>query len=200
MFIMWPVGGFEAGLTAGIIAGFATGFTFLRKSPAPIPRSPGGMARALLAGVPRLDRTGAAAVDVAEASPSTSLSQDRVMFLFSGLAGAGVIGLVAVVSPEPPLGLAYCLAAAVIAGLSRAAWGTFAIGSFLLSAAGRLPWRLMAFLADAHGRGVLRQAGASYQFRHIALQRQLASRVVSGGSQAGCSHAPPRPTAPQRRR
>ena len=28
----------------------------------------------------------------------------------------------------------------------------------------------MTFLADAHQRGVLRQAGAVYQFRHIALQ------------------------------
>jgi hypothetical protein len=38
----------------------------------------------------------------------------------------------------------------------------------------RLPWRLMAFLVDAHERGVLRQAGAAYQFRHAELQRCLA--------------------------
>jgi hypothetical protein len=32
----------------------------------------------------------------------------------------------------------------------------------------------MRFLADAHEqRGVLRQAGASYQFRHAELQRHL---------------------------
>jgi len=34
----------------------------------------------------------------------------------------------------------------------------------------------MAFLADAHQRGVLRQAGAVYQFRHIELQHRLATR------------------------
>jgi hypothetical protein len=34
----------------------------------------------------------------------------------------------------------------------------------------------MGFLADAHQRGVLRQAGAVYQFRHIELQRRLANR------------------------
>jgi hypothetical protein len=34
----------------------------------------------------------------------------------------------------------------------------------------------MGFLADAHKRGVLRQAGAVYQFRHIELQRRLATR------------------------
>jgi hypothetical protein len=34
----------------------------------------------------------------------------------------------------------------------------------------------MDFLADAHRRGVLRQAGAVYQFRHIELQHRLATR------------------------
>ena len=40
-----------------------------------------------------------------------------------------------------------------------------------------LPWLLLEFLEDAHRRGVLRQAGAAYQFRHIELQRQLAYRL-----------------------
>ncbi len=31
-------------------------------------------------------------------------------------------------------------------------------------------------IADAHQRGVLRQAGAVYQFRHIELQHRLANR------------------------
>jgi hypothetical protein len=34
----------------------------------------------------------------------------------------------------------------------------------------------MIFLDDAH-RGVLRQAGAVYQFRHRELQRRLATRT-----------------------
>ncbi|WFE34571.1 NACHT domain-containing protein [Micromonospora sp. WMMD975] len=38
----------------------------------------------------------------------------------------------------------------------------------------RLPWRLMPFLIDAHRRGVLRQIGAVYQFRHLRLQNHLA--------------------------
>jgi hypothetical protein len=36
-----------------------------------------------------------------------------------------------------------------------------------------VPWPLMAFLADAHHRGVLRQSGAFYQFRHIELQHRI---------------------------
>ncbi|MER5264018.1 NACHT domain-containing protein [Actinosynnema sp. NPDC002837] len=40
---------------------------------------------------------------------------------------------------------------------------------------GRLPWRLMRFLDDAHRRGVLRQTGAVYQFRHARLRHHLAA-------------------------
>ena len=39
-----------------------------------------------------------------------------------------------------------------------------------------MPWRAMGFLADAHQRGVLRQDGAVYQFRHIRLQQRLAGK------------------------
>jgi hypothetical protein len=39
---------------------------------------------------------------------------------------------------------------------------------------GRLPWRLMRFLDDAHRRGVLRRTGTVYQFRHAHLQHHLA--------------------------
>ena len=39
----------------------------------------------------------------------------------------------------------------------------------------KLPWALMTFLEDAHQRGVLRQQGAVYQFRHVMLQTHLAT-------------------------
>ena len=41
---------------------------------------------------------------------------------------------------------------------------------------GGLPWRLLAFLEDAHRRGVLRRSGAYYRFRHAELQEYLAGR------------------------
>ena len=44
----------------------------------------------------------------------------------------------------------------------------------LLPLRGELPWRTRAFLRDAHERGVLRQSGAFYQFRHILLQELYA--------------------------
>jgi hypothetical protein len=39
----------------------------------------------------------------------------------------------------------------------------------------QLPWRLMAFLDDAHVRGVLRQSRGAYQFRHALLRDRLAA-------------------------
>jgi len=55
-------------------------------------------------------------------------------------------------------------------------WPSYGIARIWLALRRRLPWQLMGFLADAHRRGVLRQAGAVYQFRHIELQHRLANR------------------------
>lgn len=46
-------------------------------------------------------------------------------------------------------------------------------GRVWLPANGRLPWALPRFLEDAYERGVLRRAGAVYQFRHARLQDHL---------------------------
>ncbi len=74
-------------------------------------------------------------------------------------------------------GIAFAIA--IILGLSMigAAWSRGRISSLLLAMRGRLPWRLMTFLDDAHRHGILRQAGAVYQFRHYELQRRLATRT-----------------------
>lgn len=55
------------------------------------------------------------------------------------------------------------------------AWGRLVATRIWLGTTGRLPWRLMTFLSDAHHRGVLRQSGALYQFRHLQLQQRLAA-------------------------
>ncbi|MBW1604506.1 helix-turn-helix domain-containing protein [Streptomyces sp. JJ66] len=55
------------------------------------------------------------------------------------------------------------------------AWGQWlTLSRVWLPLTGRLPWNTVAFLEDAYRRGVLRQTGAVYQFRHIRLQRHLA--------------------------
>ena len=70
-------------------------------------------------------------------------------------------------------GVAYGLAVGVTGVISRA-WGSFCLVRIWLALHGRVPWRLMWFLDDAQRRGVLRQSGAVYQFRHAKLQDQLA--------------------------
>ncbi|MCK9932779.1 hypothetical protein MXD62_37535 [Frankia sp. Mgl5] len=45
-----------------------------------------------------------------------------------------------------------------------------------LAARRKQPLHLIDFLADAYDRGVLRQAGAVWEFRHASLQRHLANR------------------------
>jgi hypothetical protein len=65
--------------------------------------------------------------------------------------------------------------------LLASASGAWLACCVLLSSRGRLPLRLMGFLEDAHRRGVLRQAGGVYQFRHALLQERLAMRFEEAG-------------------
>jgi hypothetical protein len=66
-------------------------------------------------------------------------------------------------------------------GLGFTAWGHWlVITRGWLPFTGRLPWAVSSFLADAHRRGILRQAGASYQFRHARLQDRLVERMNNG--------------------
>ncbi len=64
---------------------------------------------------------------------------------------------------------------AAIAVLWFSAWGGFRVytaGRVMLL---RLPRRTLEFLDDAHRRGVLRRNGTRYEFRHLLLQRHLAT-------------------------
>ncbi len=72
--------------------------------------------------------------------------------------------------------LAFSLAA------SRSAWPRWLVVRTWLAIKGLLPWRLLPFLADAHLRGVIRQQGAVYQFRHLELQHRLAARAATAGT------------------
>lgn len=80
-----------------------------------------------------------------------------------------------------PLGWLYALP--VIGGLMMlaSASGAWFSCCVLLSSRNMLPLRLMSFLEDAHRRGVLRQAGGVYQFRHTLLQERLAMQFHKSG-------------------
>jgi hypothetical protein len=67
------------------------------------------------------------------------------------------------------------IAIPIASELSRTPWAHFERARIYLVTRRKVPWDLMMFLEDAHQhRGVLRQVGAVYQFRHIDLQRHLA--------------------------
>lgn len=69
------------------------------------------------------------------------------------------------------------------------AWPQYLITTGWLAARGRLPWRLAAFLSEAHDLQILRQRGGAYQFRHARLQDHLAreSGLPQGASSASTS-------------
>ncbi|MEU4251541.1 BTAD domain-containing putative transcriptional regulator [Amycolatopsis sp. NPDC026612] len=95
-----------------------------------------------------------------------------------GLAGAIAGGQVfpAATNPVLPVVVGACFGIGVgLSVLVTRAWGNYFVHHVWLAATGRLPWRLMHFLDDAHRRGVLRQAGGVYQFRHARVQERLAA-------------------------
>ncbi|HZM83393.1 MAG TPA: BTAD domain-containing putative transcriptional regulator [Candidatus Limnocylindrales bacterium] len=128
------------------------------------------------------------------ATPAAALARDSRAFKMYWLAGTfsgGLVGLLsdgldairtkelsaqlaALAANGLAVGLAAAIACGVILGGLHSAWPAFAISRLWLSLRGHVPWRLMGFLADARERGVLRQLGPAYQFRHERLQQFLA--------------------------
>ncbi|WJK33049.1 tetratricopeptide repeat protein [Solwaraspora sp. WMMA2065] len=85
-------------------------------------------------------------------------------------------GELAHTSPSSAIGITAALVYGTTAGLVAGGWTwtLFRLTHARLALYGWLPWRLQHFLAGAHYRGVLRQAGPVYQFRHAIFQDHLA--------------------------
>lgn len=141
------------------------------------------------------------------------LEYGRIGAAAYGIAGA-VVGLgstawlppVSGAGPGVGYGLAFGLGAALAITAPRA-WGSFAISRVVLALRGDLPWRVMSFLEDARERGLLRQSGAVYQFRHAKLFEYLthaaaaAKRPAAAGPAAASAVRPPtgpRPGTPRK--
>ncbi|KJK52058.1 hypothetical protein UK23_04825 [Lentzea aerocolonigenes] len=97
----------------------------------------------------------------------------------TGLVAGGLTALRFEASWSPATSLVIGLVGGIAGGLSYVlsltAWGQWVVFARVwLPLTGRLPWRLQAFLDDAYRRGVLRRAGAVYQFRHARLQEYFA--------------------------
>ncbi|WP_158942544.1 NACHT domain-containing protein [Streptomyces sp. ERV7] len=69
----------------------------------------------------------------------------------------------------------------LVLALGTCAWPYYTIARLQFAVRGRLPWRLQAFLADAHRLGILRRVGPTYQFRHARLQQHLADSTRPPG-------------------
>ena len=169
--------GIGAGIVAAIVAGPGVGLAIGIET-----GLAGGLATGIATGV------AGAPSDIAEAiGPRIVLARDRQVMLFFTLGIGLIAGLAAALGLMLITGLAASFLArleywlgiglgiGLIAGLERTKWASYTLARGWLALRGQLPWPLMAFLADAHQRGVLRQAGATYQFRHLELQRRLAT-------------------------
>ena len=176
--LRWSPIGFILALGVGLVLGFAV---WLQAGPV-------GALMAGLAGTAGIGFVAgleAAPADAAEAAdPRAVAARDRATFWKTGLAAGLAVGLITCFAvgftsdftQGIEVGLAVAVAVALAVGFRQASWGQFTVAQWWLAIWGRLPRHLMGFLTDAHRRGVLRQAGAVYQFWHIELQHRLANR------------------------
>jgi hypothetical protein len=116
------------------------------------------------------------------ASPTDLLRNNRTIVLVQAAAVGLAVGLGFGATITYFNGFALGLENGIGGGLTVAigvgsltAWGRWVVlVRIWLPLSGDLPWRVNAFLDDARARGVLRQAGAVYQFRHALLRDHLA--------------------------
>jgi thioredoxin-like negative regulator of GroEL len=122
-----------------------------------------------------------------DATPTRSLRHNHRNATAAALYSGGISGVLVAVSAWlvattsqialPATVTAGVFAAAAALGAGGWTWVRFRLTHARLALHGWLPWRLEAFYHDAHHRGVLRQAGLVYQFRHALLQDHLASVI-----------------------
>lgn len=120
-------------------------------------------------------------------TPVSTWRADRALNLMrtvmSGLTAGLTLGVTFGLAFGLAHGLAYGIAYGLAIGLaigpalgSHHAWAAYLVATRRLARQGRLPYRLMPFLDDAHRLGLLRTVGPIYQFRHADLQDHLAAR------------------------
>ncbi|MEQ0559856.1 TIR domain-containing protein [Amycolatopsis sp. NEAU-NG30] len=146
-----------------------------------------GIVAALIAGVFKVMEKFEIEFDITVAvNPVFLLAADRRNALARSLlyavtlgGGMAILDAVTATGDDPVImvGAVLGVSFAMVVLVAGRAWGRWLVLSRLwLPLTGRLPWRLVGFLEDARRRGVLRQVGAVYQFRHARLQDQLARR------------------------
>lgn len=106
-------------------------------------------------------------------NPQSLFDRDRA----GSLIVAGTAGIAFGVAYGVALGLVFAVVAlialTIAVALTVSMWGAFGVSRIWLAAKGVLPLSIMAFFEEAYDRGVLRQVGGSYQFRHAELKEAL---------------------------
>jgi hypothetical protein len=178
----WPdVSGLRAGVRLhlpGALGGFAFGF-LLGLVVGPVAAVVAGTVSGVAWGaVGRID----AGTPPRSAGPLSVLRADLVVAVVGGLPVPLVLATVVAFAGSPsraPLGFAALWLFYGIGWLAVTAWSRFLLARLWLAVRGLTPLRLMAFLADAHRRGVLRRSGPVHEFRHARLRERLAASRTS---------------------
>lgn len=179
------------GPVVGLVGGL--GFGFIEWSETPTPAGRAGTPLGSLRADRRLNLVRTAVVGLAG------------VLLFGLMYGLGYVPVLALMSSghglrgTAELGYSFGRWAVLVFGVGfglvyalgfggQHAWTAYAVAVCHWAVRGRLPWRLMPFLDDAHRLGLLRAVGPVYQFRHAELQDHLArehrrrSRSAGGGA------------------
>ncbi len=171
----WIVGRLGPGPWYGVLAGVVLG---------PLV----GLAWAIMARIeaPVDVKTAVSPADLLKTNRATVIVESSVLGLVCAMGFAMLAGLL----HGPRYGLVYGLSYGIVLGfgvalgvtLGLTAWGQWlALSRIWLPLHQRLPLALIAFLDDACERGVLRRAGAVYQFRHARLQKHLSNQYRPAG-------------------
>jgi NACHT domain len=108
-------------------------------------------------------------------SPDYLYRGDRTSSLVVGVSAGLAYGLAYAFALGPWIGILGTFALAFAVTLTVSTWGEFVIARLWLSPRHKMPFDLMGLLREAHERGVIRQNGTYYQFRHSLLQDRLAT-------------------------
>jgi hypothetical protein len=114
-------------------------------------------------------------------TPRLLLDRDRNGSLTVAVTAGIAFGVVYGVALGPFFGMVALVALFVSVAVTVSMWAVFNVSRVWLALAGMVPLNIMGFFHEAYCRGVLRQVGGSYQFRHTQLKEALLSaRPVSG--------------------
>jgi hypothetical protein len=101
------------------------------------------------------------------------LDRDRVGCLVVAATAGIAFGVVYGAALGPLFGAIALASLTISVAVTVSMWGAFSVSRVWLALAEKMPIRIMIFLDEAYRRGVLRQVGGSYQFRHTELKEAL---------------------------